>query len=382
MTSANIENVLNKLEYYVFWAYSPGHIIPVNQNAHQLFKDLSEYDNLFKKLFNLKNFEQTLALGNSHQLKEVEIESKDGREKTIEWEFVNTNNGIFCVASDWKPVRELVKKFENDNLIFKEILLNILPEYIAEELIAKKAVRPKVYRRCTILFTDVVDFSKIAFHLDPVSLIRKLNSYFSLYDRIMDEFGIEKIKTIGDSYMCASGIPVQKPSHSVDACLAVLNILHLMDEMKKSGRMADGLDLKNWSIRIGIHTGPCISGVVGFKKYNFDIWGDSVNIASRMEKAGAPGKINISESTYEEVNDFFDCRLRGDQEVKNIGVVKMYFLNRIKPGFSEDENGFFPNEKFNKYYCGKFWSEKKKIPETAMPHFIKNYLESKKRLGK
>jgi len=101
-----------------------------------------------------------------------------------------------------------------------------------------------------------------------------------------------------------------------------------------------------------------------------------------MEKAGVPGKINISESTYEEVNDFFDCGIRGDHEVKNIGVVKMYFLNRIKPEFSEDEKGFFPNEKFNKYYCGKFWSEKKKIPETAMPHFIKNYLESKKSQSK
>ena len=119
-------------------------------------------------------------------------------------------------------------------------------------------------------------------------------------------------------------------------------------------KIFEGLDLNNWSIRIGIHTGPCISGVVGFKKYTFDIWGDSVNIAARMEQAGAPGRINVSEDTAKEVRDFFACDYRGTQKIKNIGEKGMYFLNRISPELSDDEQGYFPNKRFNELYCDTF----------------------------
>ncbi len=266
---------------------------------------------------------------------------------------------------------------------YKEALLNILPAYIVNELIAKKAVHPKVYRHSTILFTDVVRFSRLAHHLDPVSLIRKLNSYVALHDRIMDEFGIEKIKTIGDSYMCVSGIPNKKDSHAVDCCLAALNLLNVLDEMKQDSKEVEGegLDLNNWLFRIGIHTGPCISGVIGYKKYTFDIWGDSVNIASRMEAAGEPGKINISKTTYEEVKQLFDCTYRGTQQVKKIGPVKMYFLNRIRAPLSEDKNGFFPNREFNKQYCKIFKVTKTSPLLTALPHFIQNFVNQNPNTG-
>ena len=170
---------------------------------------------------------------------------------------------------------------------YKETLLNIIPAYIAEELVRSKTVHPKVYRHTTILFTDVVSFSRIARHLDPVSLIRKLNGYVTLHDRIMDEFGIEKIKTIGDSYMCVSGIPNKKKSHAVDCCLAALNLLNVLDEIKQEKKEVKGenLDLNNWTFRIGAHTGPCISGVIGYKKYSFDIWGDSVKARLRARSA-------------------------------------------------------------------------------------------------
>ncbi len=266
---------------------------------------------------------------------------------------------------------------------YKETLLNILPAYIAEELVQKKSVQPKVYRHSTILFTDVVRFSRLAFHLDPVTLIRKLNSYVALHDRIMDEFGIEKIKTIGDSYMCVSGIPNKKKSHAVDCCLAALNLLNVLDEMKQDSKEVDGegLDLNNWSFRIGMHTGPCISGVIGYKKYTFDIWGDSVNIASRMEAAGKPGRINISEATYEEVKQLFDCTYRGTQEVEKIGTVDMYFLNRIRAPLSEDKSGFFPNREFNKQYCQKFTVTKTSPLLTSLPHFIQNYIRQNPNTG-
>ena len=266
---------------------------------------------------------------------------------------------------------------------YKETLLNILPAYIVEELVQKKSVQPKVYRHSTILFTDVVRFSRLAFHLDPVTLIRKLNSYVALHDRIMDEFGIEKIKTIGDSYMCVSGIPNKKKSHAVDCCLAALNLLNVLDEMKQDSKEVDGegLDLNNWSFRIGIHTGPCISGVIGYKKYTFDIWGDSVNIASRMETAGKPGKINISKDTYEEVKQLFDCTYRGTQEVEKIGPVNMYFLNRIRAPLSEDKSGFFPNQEFNRQYCQRFTVTKASPLLTSFPHFIQNYIRQNPNTG-
>ena len=264
---------------------------------------------------------------------------------------------------------------------YKETLLNILPAYIVDELVQKKSVHPKVYRHSTILFTDVVRFSRLAFHLDPVTLIRKLNSYVALHDRIMDEFGIEKIKTIGDSYMCVSGIPDKKKSHAVDCCLAALNLLNVLDEMKQDSKEVEGLDLNNWSFRVGIHTGPCISGVIGYKKYTFDIWGDSVNIASRMEAAGEPGRINISKTTYEEVKPLFDCTYRGTQEVEKIGLVNMYFLNRIRAPLSEDKGGFFPNREFNKQYCQRFKVTKTSPLLTSLPHFIQNYIRQNPNTG-
>ena len=266
---------------------------------------------------------------------------------------------------------------------YKETLLNILPDYIVDELIERKAVHPKVYRHSTILFTDVVKFSRLAYHLDPVSLIRKLNSYVTLHDRIMDEFGIEKIKTIGDAYMCVSGIPNKKDSHAVDCCLAALNLLNVLDEMKQDSKVVDGerLDLNNWSFRIGIHTGPCISGVIGYKKYTFDIWGDSVNIAFSMEETGVPGRINISKDTYEEVKQLFDCTYRGTQKVEKIGTVDMYFLNRIRVPLSKDKEGFFPNQEFTKQYCKRFKVTRTSPLLLSLPHFIQNYINQNPNTG-
>jgi len=266
---------------------------------------------------------------------------------------------------------------------YRDTLLNMLPDYIIDELIHKKTVHPKVYRHSTILFTDVVRFSRLSVHLDPVTLIRRLDSYVTLHDRIMEEFGIEKIKTIGDSYMCVSGIPSKKASHAVDCCLAALNLLHVLEEMKGDPKVVaeENLDLKNWSFRIGIHTGPCISGMIGYKKYTFDIWGDSVNVASRMEAAGEPGRINISEDTYKEVKDLFDCTYRGTQEVQKIGPVEMYFLNGIRSPLCEDKKGYFPNREFNALYCRKFKVTDASPILSSLPHFIQNYIRQEGKQG-
>jgi len=169
----------------------------------------------------------------------------------------------------------------------------------------------------------------------------------------------------------------------VDCCLAALNLLHVLDEVRQKGEKIKGedLDLNNWSFRIGIHTGPCISGVIGYKKYTFDIWGDSVNIAARMEAVGEPGKINISEATYKEVRHLFDCTYRGTQEVEKIGPVDMYFLNRLQIQLSEDKSGYIPNREFNRLYCRMFNVSKTSPLLNALPHFIQNYLSQNPNTG-
>ncbi|HMX34678.1 MAG TPA: adenylate/guanylate cyclase domain-containing protein, partial [Leptospiraceae bacterium] len=154
-------------------------------------------------------------------------------------------------------------------------------------------------------------------------------------------------KTIGDAYMCAGGIPKQNATHAVDTCLAALEIVELIKQIKE---IKSSLNLPSWEIRIGIHSGSVVGGVIGKTKFAFDIWGDTVNLASRMESSGEVARVNISEKTYHIVKDFFDCEYRGELEAKNKGKVKMYFVNRIKPELSVDNNGRVPNDKFNLIY--------------------------------
>lgn len=375
------DSILNRLEYFVFQIMSSGQIHAVNRSARQLIESFPKSRSLFQDLFNVESYDQVLDFSKSNKKKEAHIFLKDKQMRILRWEFFKFKDYIICMTINWVPLKKMMDMVIDGNLIFKEIFLDIPPEHIAGDLIFHKEAHPKVYRHCSILFTDVVSFSKLSFHLDPVSLIRKLNSYFSAIDRIVEEYGIEKIKTIGDSFMCVSGIPVKKESHAVDCCLAALNILNVMDEIKEPENSIDNLDLNNWSIRIGIHSGPCISGIIGYKKYSFDIWGDSVNIASCMEKSGEPGKINISESTYNAVRDFFDCSYRGIQEIKNIWKIKMYFLEKIKEEYSEDERGFFPNERFDRTYIERYYTKEKGVGSQAvLPHFIENYSRVTKKL--
>ncbi len=377
MRDVNIDKLQKQIKLIVFWIRPNGKVVPRNQGACQLLKEIPSNNNLIHDLFDLKNYAQILSYAKNRKQKVVGLPLKSGLKKTVIWEFVVGKDGIVSLSLDWRVLEQLLTNIEQGNYIFQEILLNILPEYIVDELIAKGSVHPKVYRHSTILFTDVVNFSKLAFHLDPVSLIRKLNSYFSMYDTIMDEYGIEKIKTIGDSYMCVSGLPVKKDSHAVDCCLAALKLLYSMFKEREPENIVENLDLNNWSIRVGIHSGPCIAGVVGFKKYIFDIWGDSVNIAWQMQKTSSPGRINVSEQTYREVKDLFECSYREKRETTKIGKVNLYFLDRIKPKFSMDELGFHPNDKFKSAYYEKFLQKDKNFDFKALPVFIKSYMEVK-----
>lgn len=203
-----------------------------------------------------------------------------------------------------------------------ELLLNILPEETAEELKNTGTSVARYFDHVTVMFTDIKDFTQFSEKLSPRELVAEINECFSAFDRIVEKFGIEKIKTIGDSYMAAGGLPTPNETHAIDVVNAAIAILKFMEELKekkiKQGKMY-------FELRIGIHTGPVIAGIVGVKKFAYDIWGDTVNIAARMQSSGEPGKVNISVDTYELIKDHFNCDYRGKLEAKHKGLIDMYF---------------------------------------------------------
>jgi adenylate cyclase len=197
------------------------------------------------------------------------------------------------------------------------------------------------YNFVTVLFSDIQGFTKIAEEMNPEVLIDELDKFFFHFDSVVEKFGIEKIKTIGDAYMCAGGIPEKNRTNPVEVILAALEMKAYMTKLKLSSELEG---MKFWDIRIGIHTGTVVAGVVGQKKLSYDIWGDTVNTASRMESSGEAGKINISGTTYEFVKEFFTCEFRGKMPVKYKGELEMYFVEGIVPGLCDENGG--PNRKF------------------------------------
>jgi len=226
------------------------------------------------------------------------------------------------------------------------LLLNILPSETVEELKAKGKATARQYRMTSIMFTDFKSFTKIAETLPPQDLVAELDNYFKKFDGIIEKYDVEKIKTIGDAYMCAGGIPIRNKSNPIDIVLAGLEIQRFVKEYNLIKTKEGG---KGWDLRIGIHTGSVIAGVVGIKRFAYDIWGDSVNIASRMEASSNVGKVNISGATYELVKEFFTCEYRGKIKAKNKGNIDMYYVHSIKPELSMNSEGIIPNELFQKY---------------------------------
>lgn len=242
-------------------------------------------------------------------------------------------------------VNKQKKLAEKQKKLADKLLMNIFPYEIAEQLKVKGTAKTKQYRMVSIMFTDFVGFSKLSDMLSIHDLIRELSMYFERFDAITGEHYIEKIKTIGDSYMCAGGLPIRNRSNPIDTALAALEIQKFV---KNSNEKQLAENKPCWEIRLGIHTGEVIAGVIGKTKMAYDIWGDAVNTASRMEKSGEPNRINISGSTYNYIKQYFDCSYRGKIEVYNKGEVDMYFLNRLKKEYSENHEGTVPNSYFRK----------------------------------
>lgn len=205
-----------------------------------------------------------------------------------------------------------------------ELLRNILPASVARELKEKGEVEPRYYDAVTIMFTDFKGFTRIAENAEPRMLINDLHQYFCAFDEIISRHGLEKLKTIGDSYMCVGGLPEESRTHAPDACAAALEIL---DFMTRVNSQREKMRMAPWELRIGLHTGGVMAGVVGRSKFTYDIWGDAVNVASRMESTGEPGRIVLSDTTYNLVRDRFACTHRGTVEAKNRGSLETYFLD-------------------------------------------------------
>lgn len=227
------------------------------------------------------------------------------------------------------------------------LLRSVLPETIADELKQKDKVQPVDYESASVLFTDFVGFTQIAEGFTPQQLIEELDECFSQFDRIARNHKLEKIKTIGDAYMAVGGVPVRNRTHAVDCVLSALEIENVVESLRQQ-EMAENRPY--WQIRIGIHSGDLVAGVIGREKFSYDVWGDTVNTASRLESSGVPGRINISEATYDMVKEFFDCEFRGKVPAKHKGDIDMYFVNGIRRELSMNGAGRTPNEEFFRLY--------------------------------
>jgi len=303
---------------------------------------LSDYINAYKYQSLLTDIKDTLYLSSNDNLirqqqlgfdlvkKEGEVELQKlalRQQRIVKNTFLAGLILIFLIA--FIIFRNYLNKVKINKLLDKQkdqiesLLLNILPQEVARELQEQGSATPRDYQSVTVLFTDFKDFSKIAEGLTPNDLVAELNGFFQEFDNIIEKHNLEKIKTIGDAYMCAGGIPTENTTHPANVVRAGLEMQNFM-RSRNLQRKEKGLI--PWGLRVGIHTGPVVAGVVGRKKYAYDIWGNTVNIASRMESNGEVGKVNISAATYERVRDTFSCEYRGKISAKNIGEIDMYFI--------------------------------------------------------
>lgn len=226
----------------------------------------------------------------------------------------------------------------------EKLLKNIIPESTFQEIKTKGKASARAYKTVSVMFTDFVGFTKIAEKMSPSDLVSELDIYFSKFDEIIVTNNLEKIKTIGDAYMCAGGVPVRNNTNPIDACLAALQIQEAMETMREEAKTT-GRNV--WDLRLGINTGEVTAGVIGSEKLAYDIWGSTVNQAQRMEMLGEPGKVTISGQTFQYIEPYFLCSFKGKVKSKSKGLIDMYTVESIKPELSVDGKGLYPNERFH-----------------------------------
>lgn len=292
--------------------------------------------------FRYKNITDSLLLNQSklvlaEQASKLELQESQINLHTSQRNFVIALVVIFGILAIGAILRYLETKkhyavltsknevIEQERKKSEQLLLNILPAVVANELKVNGTAKAKRYDNATVFFSDFKNFSGIAKSLSPEKLVHELDLYFKAFDKIIGKYNIEKIKTIGDAYMCVSGLPEEDTNNAMEMLKAALEIQTYLQKLKIE-------KTKNnepfFEARIGLHTGPLVAGVVGSKKFAYDIWGDTVNIAARLEANGEVGKVNISSVTYDLVKEKYNCTSRGKVAVKNRGEVEMFFVEK------------------------------------------------------
>lgn len=240
---------------------------------------------------------------------------------------------------------------EKENLEYEKkradaLLHNMLPEETASQLIGKGKAKARHYNSATVMFADIKGFTKIAEEFRPRDLVKILDKYFTIFDDIIEKFNVEKIKTIGDSYMAVGGVPTRNVTNPFDVTLAALEVQRVLKQMKEAFIAENDSYLE---VRIGVHTGELIAGVVGKKRYAYDVWGNTVNVAHRMEENCESEMVNVSETTYDIISPLFETEYRGEKHAKNKGLLKMHYVKGIKKEFSLNGLGLQPAPNFDYY---------------------------------
>lgn len=237
---------------------------------------------------------------------------------------------VFVVIFDNAKNAALGKLEDQNKIIAQEkeksetLLLNILPEEISNELKQTGKTKAHSYDMATVMFSDFVNFTRIGERLTPEELVSAIAEYFETFDQIIERYGIEKIKTVGDAYICAAGLPIPTTDNALIMIQVAFDFLRALEELNEKRHIRGNVI---FNIRIGINTGPLVAGVVGIKKFAYDIWGDTVNTAARLQEKGEEGRVNISGSTYDLIKQVYTCTYRGKIEAKNKGQIDMYFVD-------------------------------------------------------
>ena len=325
-------------------SYAYKYLFELNEKRGNASQALSYFKSYHEQQDSLKLLEQEKAVTDimarfdfATQAAEIELLNKENQLKEVEVKrAANQRNFSYLLLAfmgllawgiyfQFRYSKKKNKVITQEKERAEELLLNILPDETAEELKEKGTVQAKRFDMTTVLFTDFVDFTNYAESVPPEDVVKSVDYYFSAFDRIMEEHYIEKIKTIGDAYMAVGGLPVPSTDNPELVVKAALAILKFVKETKNNP--PEGIHPFN--IRIGINTGPVVAGIVGIHKFQYDVWGNTVNIAARMESSCIPGRINLSETTYQEIKDKIPCSFRGSYSLKNSSKLNMYFVDEV-----------------------------------------------------
>lgn len=363
-----MENLLNLIEPILFRVDAAGAITALNKSARVLLDPVTGAD--IARLFGCATVEELRAAASREESRVhgVRVGSDD---RHVKWSFVAAGpdtSDVLVTGIHWTSAGELVDQLMKETLLYKGLVLNIVPRFLVDELVERKVVQPKAYRNATIALFQVMGFSDGALAHDPVALLRRLDRYFSAFDAVSAEYGLEKIRTTGDAYMAVSGIPHRRPSHGVDAVLGSLHVARRVE----LHRAAD--PTMNWQVRIGVHSGPCITGLVGASKYMFDVWGHTVDVAQDVRRASEPGVVTISATTKALVDAFFVCEPAGAVTTRGVGGTDLFIVRQLRPELCSDSAGLVPNRAFVNRYNEAFAANAVQISIAPPPYASDNRL--------